>query len=86
MLNLAVQLRPAPWSCRSTCSSKDERWPTTWGPSDAKAYFCFEGTAELVMAEAGLAGFNDADGCEHFIVIPADPTGAVPVEAGAALT
>ncbi len=50
--------------------------------SDAMAYFCFEGTAELAMAEAGLAGFNDADGCEHFFVIPADPTGAVPVEAG----
>jgi len=50
--------------------------------SDAKAYFCFEGTAELAMAEAGLAGFNDADGCEHFFVIPADPTGAVPVESG----
>ncbi len=50
------------------------------GDSDAKAYFCFEGTAELAMAEAGLAGFTEADGCEHFFVIPADPTGPVPVD------
>jgi len=46
--------------------------------SDASAYFCFEGTAELAMAEAGLAGFNDTAGCEHFFVIPADPQGSVP--------
>jgi len=52
------------------------------GDCDAKAYFCFEGTSELAMAEAGLAGFKDADACEHFFVIPADPTGPVPVEAG----
>ncbi len=46
--------------------------------SDAKAYFCFEGTPELAMAEAGLAGFNDTPACEHFFVIPADPQGGVP--------
>ena len=45
--------------------------------SDAKAYFCFEGTPELAMAEAGLTGFRDADACEHLFVIPADPTGEV---------
>src|SRR5680860_518727 len=49
---------------------------------DAKAYFCFEGTAELAMAEAGVAGFEQADACEHFFVIPADPAGSVPVEPG----
>jgi len=49
---------------------------------DAKAYFCFEGTAELAMAEAGLAGFNDADACDHFFVIPADPAGSAPLESG----
>ncbi len=46
--------------------------------SDAKAYFCFEGTPELAMAEAGLGGFNDTAACEHFFVIPADPRGGVP--------
>lgn len=40
--------------------------------SGAKAYFCFEGTAELAMGEAGLAGFQDADACEHFFMITAD--------------
>ncbi len=50
------------------------------GDSDAKAYFCFEGTAELAMAEAGLTGFKDTPACEHFFVIPADPSGPVPVE------
>jgi long-chain acyl-CoA synthetase len=48
--------------------------------SDAKAYFCFQGTPELPMAAEGHAGFQDADGCEHFFVITADPAGASPVE------
>jgi len=48
--------------------------------SDARAYFCFEGTPELAMAEAGWAGFGDTDGCEHFFVIPADPAGPSPIE------
>ncbi len=52
------------------------------GDCEAKAYFCFEGTPELAMAEAGLAGFKDADACEHLFVIPADPTGPVPVDGG----
>ncbi len=42
--------------------------------SEAKAYFCFEGTAELPMGQAGWAGFNEAPGCEHFFLITADPT------------
>jgi long-chain acyl-CoA synthetase len=45
--------------------------------SDAKAYFCFEGTAELAMAEAGKEGFDATPGCEHFFVIPADPQAGV---------
>ena len=43
--------------------------------SDAKAYVCFEGTADLPMAAGGKEGFDATDGCEHFFVIPADPTG-----------
>jgi long-chain acyl-CoA synthetase len=48
--------------------------------SDAKAYFCFEGTPELAMGEAGHAGFEAADGCEHFFVITAALDGASPIE------
>ena len=44
--------------------------------SEAKAYFCFQGTEELPMAKMGYAGFSNADGCEHFINIMADPTQA----------
>jgi long-chain acyl-CoA synthetase len=48
---------------------------------DAKAYFCFEGTAELPMALEGAKGFGDAEKCEHFFVIPAAPGGPSPIEA-----
>jgi len=42
--------------------------------SDAKAYFCFQGTPELPMAEEGFKGYQAADHCEHFWVMMADPT------------
>ncbi len=48
--------------------------------SEAKAYFCFEGTAELPMAQMGQQGFQEAQGCEHFFVMTADPAAASPVE------
>ncbi|MGI8578289.1 MAG: long-chain-fatty-acid--CoA ligase [Nocardioidaceae bacterium] len=48
--------------------------------SDAVAYFCFEGTSELPMAEAGWAGFGEAEDCQHFFVIPAKPGGPSPVD------
>ncbi|GGO04053.1 long-chain-fatty-acid--CoA ligase [Microbispora rosea subsp. aerata] len=41
--------------------------------SDSKAFFCFEGTPELPLGERGRAGFDDAEGTEHFIVLPATP-------------
>lgn len=41
--------------------------------SNAKAYLCFQGTEELPMAQAGFAGFQAAECCEHFWVITADP-------------
>src|SRR3954449_3028730 len=44
------------------------------GDSEAKAYFCFQGTPELAMGTEGHAGFEQADGCEHFFMIMADPT------------
>ena len=50
------------------------------GDSDAKAYFCFEGTAELPIGTEGHAGFEQADGCEHFWMITANPAEASPIE------
>ena len=50
------------------------------GDSEAKAYFCFQGTPELPMGTEGHAGFEQADGCEHFFMITADPSAASPVE------
>ncbi len=47
--------------------------------SDAKAYFCFQGTPELPMGEEGNAGFEAAEGCEHFVFITADPAGGLAV-------
>ncbi|MQW77355.1 AMP-binding protein [Nocardioides sp. dk4132] len=59
--------------------------------SDAKAYFCFEGTPELPMGVNGHAGFEAVDGCEHFFVITADLGAPSPIEgtetmAGATMT
>ena len=48
--------------------------------SDAKAYFAFQGTAELPIGQEAHEGFQQADGCEHFFVITADPTAASPIE------
>ena len=41
--------------------------------SDAKAYFCFEGTPELPMAAWGSEAFDLVATCEHFVVLAADP-------------
>src|SRR5205823_4279046 len=41
--------------------------------SDAKAYFCFEGTPDLPVGENGWAGFGQAAGCKHFFLLTADP-------------
>ncbi|MCG8686700.1 MAG: long-chain fatty acid--CoA ligase [Desulfobacterales bacterium] len=48
--------------------------------SEAKAYFCFQGTPELPMAQDGYEGFGQAEGCEHFCVITADPAAPSPIE------
>jgi long-chain acyl-CoA synthetase len=48
--------------------------------SEAKAYICFEGTAELPMAKAGKEGFDGAEKCEHFFVISAKPGDPSPVD------
>ncbi len=46
--------------------------------SAAKAYFCFEGTAELHMGQAGLAAYQRTAGCEHFVLLTADPSATSP--------
>jgi long-chain acyl-CoA synthetase len=48
--------------------------------SDAKAYLCFEGTAELPIGQAGHEGFAQTDGCEHFLLITVDPAADSPIE------
>lgn len=53
--------------------------------SDAVAYFCFEGTPELPMAQEGAAAFEQTPGCEHLIVITADPAAPSPVEGATTL-
>ncbi len=50
------------------------------GDSDAKAYFCFQGTPELPIGQEGHAGFEQADGCEHFWMITVDPAAESPIE------
>jgi long-chain acyl-CoA synthetase len=37
--------------------------------SDAKAYFCFLGSADLPMAQIGFSGFNKAENCKDFITM-----------------
>jgi len=46
--------------------------------SGAKAYFCFEGTAELPMGKEGQSAFEQTDSCKHFWMIMANPTSAPP--------
>jgi len=48
--------------------------------SDAKAYFCFEGTPELPMGEYGYKGFNKADDCDRFFMIMANPSAPSKIE------
>jgi long-chain acyl-CoA synthetase len=48
--------------------------------SDAKAYFCFQGTPELPIGQEGYAGFQATDACEHFFVITVDPSADSPIE------
>ncbi len=48
--------------------------------SQAKAYFCFQGTADLPMGTEGRAGFDQTDGCEHFFLITADPAAESPIQ------
>ncbi|MGH8879700.1 MAG: AMP-binding protein, partial [Stackebrandtia sp.] len=53
--------------------------------SKAKAYFCFEGTADLPMGEWGHTAFNDTDGCEHLVMLTLDPAAEAPYPDAATL-
>ena len=48
--------------------------------SDAKAYFCFQGTPELPMGQFGHEAFLGVDECEQFFMITADPAAPSPIE------
>ncbi|MEO8010759.1 MAG: long-chain fatty acid--CoA ligase [Dokdonella sp.] len=48
--------------------------------SGAKAYFCFEGSAELPMAIEGAAAFTQVPTCTEFVVLTADPADASPID------
>lgn len=48
--------------------------------SDARAFFCFEGTADLPMGEAGHQAFTETEGCDHFFFITAAPDQTSPIE------
>ena len=50
------------------------------GRSDAKAYFCFQGTPELPMGQFGHEGFQERGKCEHFFMITANPAAPSPIE------
>ena len=47
--------------------------------SGAKAYFCFQGTADLPMGEDGYGAFQEVSTCEKFWMITADPTAESPI-------
>ena len=48
--------------------------------SDAKAFFAFEGTAELPIGASSKAAFDEVDSCEHFVVLPKEMMGPSPYE------
>lgn len=47
--------------------------------SDAKAFFCFQGSPELPMGEEGFKAFQITDSCEHFWLMTADPAAPSPI-------
>jgi long-chain acyl-CoA synthetase len=48
--------------------------------SDARVYFCFEGTPELAIGLEGMKGFEATDSCERFILLTLDPEAKSPYE------
>lgn len=54
--------------------------------SEAKAYFCFEGSADLPMGQEGWSGFGETPGCENFFLMTAAPTEHSPIAGTETLT
>ena len=54
--------------------------------SQAKAYFCFEGGAELPLGQEGWSGFGEIPACEHFFRRRPTPPGNSPIEGAESLT
>ena len=48
--------------------------------SDARAFFCFEGTDQLAMGKEGWAAFQEVESCEKFWVITREPGASSPFE------
>lgn len=48
--------------------------------SDAKAYFAFEGGADLPIGDEAWAGFQQAEGCTEFFLIKLDSGAPAPLE------
>ena len=48
--------------------------------SDAQALFVFEGSADLPLAQTAAAGFEDAPGCKHLVVMTADMDAPSPID------
>ncbi len=48
--------------------------------SDAKIYFCFEGSAELPIGEEGFKGFQNTEKCEKFILLTLEAKDESPYE------
>lgn len=48
--------------------------------SDAKVYFCFEGTEDLPMGTMGHAAFQQVDSCEHMVMIMGNPAAPSPID------
>jgi long-chain acyl-CoA synthetase len=48
--------------------------------SDARVYFCFEGTPDLPIGDEGFKGFTDTDMCEKFVLLTLDPAKESPYE------
>ncbi|KAJ1684530.1 hypothetical protein LUZ63_020285 [Rhynchospora breviuscula] len=48
--------------------------------SDAKAYFCFQGTEDLPIGAEGHKGFEQVEACTDFFLITADPAGEPTIE------
>ncbi|MFJ7335897.1 long-chain fatty acid--CoA ligase [Streptomyces sp. NPDC101110] len=54
--------------------------------SQARAYLCFEGNAELPLGREGWSAFEETPGCEHFFLLTALPTEDSPVPGAETLT